>query len=269
MQRHDSDPILHPRLVLVRTPLGDAIRSLDEVEDEEHAGGSGAAQVLLKVPVPLMPGYVQRTSISALAFSQSDLPDPMKTRTEISNVCGFVAGYSSLFNDHPAWRSVRSTLGCFKEAYSLRAGNLLFLRGKLIFKGATSRDGVFRTVMRLVSEPSEPVLKAYLIIATAHMQRNLFVHNGCLLEEMLRRFSWCRVMYRHEEMSNAVVFYINAWTDFTLPTGRLPPNMGTVTVSRRGVVNVRLGWHDGVEWEGNDEWIALVNEIRDFLLTLC
>lgn len=102
----------------------------------------------------------------------------------------------SILSDHPSWRTVRSTLGCFREAYSLRAGNLLFLRGKLIFKGATSREGVYDTVTRLVLEPSAPVLKAYLIIATAYMQRNLFVHNGCLLEEMLSRFSWCRVMMR-------------------------------------------------------------------------
>ena len=73
---------------------------------------------------------------------------------------------------------------------------MLFLRGKLIFKGATSREGVYDTVTRVVLEPSAPVLKAYLIIATAYMQRNLFVHNGCLLEEMLSRFSWCRVMMR-------------------------------------------------------------------------
>ena len=74
---------------------------------------------------------------------------------------------------------------------------------------------------------------------------------------------------RHEEMSNAIIFYINAWTAFELPPGHQPPDMGTVTVSRRGVVNVRLGWHNGVEWEGNSEWTGLVDKIRDFLLTLC
>ena len=263
--------ILHHGLRMVQTPAGNAIRKLDEIMDEPDNEGeaTGNKLVRLLIPVPLMPELVPSSTLSPLVFLQSDLPDPMKTKTEISNVCGFVAGYSSLFEAHPAWRSVRSTLGCFKEAYSLRAGNLLFLRGKLIFKGATCRHGVFRTVKRVVLEPSEPVLKAYLIIATAHMQRNLFVNNGCLLEEMLSRFAWCRVMYRHEEMSNAVVFYINTWTAFRLPPGRVQPSMGTVTVSRRGVVNVRLGWHDGVEWEGNDEWIALVDEIRDFLLTLC
>ena len=70
-------------------------------------------------------------------------------------------------------------------------------------------------------------------------------------------------------MSNAVVFYINSWVAFKLPEGREPPDMGTVTVSRRGVINVRLGWHSGVVWDGNQEWIGLVNGIRDFLLTLC
>ena len=77
------------------------------------------------------------------------------------------------------------------------------------------------------------------------------------------------MIFRHEEMSNAVIFYINVWTAFKLPAGRLVPDMGTVTVSRRGVVNVRFGWHDGVQWDGNEEWTALVDEIRDFLLTLC
>ena len=72
-----------------------------------------------------------------------------------------------------------------------------------------------------------------------------------------------------QEMSNAVVFYIKAWTAFPVPAGRAKPDMGTVTVSRRGVINVRLGWHDGVEWEGNEEWIGLVDAIRDLLLTLC
>ena len=51
---------------------------------------------------------------------------------------------------------------------------------------------------RLVLEPAEPVLNAYLIIATAYMRRNLFVDNGCLLEQMLDRYPWCRVMMRHE-----------------------------------------------------------------------
>ena len=74
---------------------------------------------------------------------------------------------------------------------------------------------------------------------------------------------------RHEEMSNAVIFYINSWDTFCLSSGRVKPDMGTVTVSRRGVVNVRLGWHDGVDWEGNEEWVALVDSVRDFLLTLC
>lgn len=155
------------------------------------------------------------------------------------------------------------------QAYSLRGGNLLFLRGKLIFKGATSQSGVLSTVRRLISEPEEPVLKAYLIIATAYLRRNLLVDTGCLLERLLERYAWCRVMMRHEEMSNAIVFYIKDWSAFVMPAGLAKPDIGTVTVSRRGVVNVRLGWHDGVEWECNEEWILLVDSIRDLLLTLC
>jgi len=140
--------------------------------------------------------------------------------------------------------------------------------------GTFYAQGVLSTVTRLLSEPRDPVLRSYLVIATAYLRRNVFVHNGCLLEEMLSRLPWCRVMQRHEEMSNAIIFYINDWSAFPVSwdpaVGRSKkPDMGTVTVSRRGVINVRLGWHDGVEWSGNDGWIGLVDAIRDCLLELC
>ena len=46
-------------------------------------------------------------------------------------------------------------------------------------------------------------------------------------------------------------------------------NVSMVSVSRRGVMNVRLGWHSGVVWTGNEEWIALVDKVRDFIALLC
>jgi hypothetical protein len=32
---------------------------------------------------------------------------------------------------------------------------------------------------------------------------------------------------------------------------------------------VRLGWHGGVEWVGNETWTMLVDKVRDFINTLC
>jgi hypothetical protein len=157
-------------------------------------------------------------------------------------------------------------LGHFSEAYTLRAGNLLFLHDKLIFKGATDRDGVYSTVRQLTISPESPRLKAYLIVVSAFLKKNLYVHQCCLLEEMLSRVPWCRVMRRHDELSNAVLFYINTWSCFG---PRRVPDMCMVSVSRRGVMNVRLGWHSGVEWEDNKEWIDLVDAVRDFVNTLC
>jgi hypothetical protein len=154
--------------------------------------------------ISIIPSSIPKSKMQAVAYTPKDLPDMGRCATEISNVCGFVAGFSSLYERHPAWRSVRSTLGCFREAYSLRGGNLLFLRGKLIFKGATDRDGVMATVIKLTSSPAEPVLKAYLIIGTAYMRRNLFVHRGCLLEEMLWKFPWCKVMFRWYDCERCV-----------------------------------------------------------------
>ena len=178
---------------IVSTPLGDAVRSAYDVEELLPDG-----RVRLKPSscTTFIPREIPLGLVTVGTYAPSDMPDFHRCATEISNVCGFVAGFSSLNARHPAWRGVRSTLGYFKEAYSLRGGNLVFLRGKLIFKGATSRNGVYKTVVRLIAEPSEPVLKAYLIIATAYMRRNLFVNGGCLVEQLLSRFSWCRVMRR-------------------------------------------------------------------------
>ena len=261
---------------LVPTRFGDAIRMRDELVDVLDNGTGGSVMMRrLGAPVSgdsIIPVTVPRVDVRTAPFLPSDLPDASRSVTEVCNVCGYVAGFSVVAS-HPAWRAVRSTLGCFKEAYTLRGGNMIFLRGKTIFKGAVSFQGVRATVLRLLAEPREPVLRAYLVIATAYLRRNVFVHNGCLLEEMLSRLSWCRVMRRHEEMSNAIIFYINDWVAFPMAgdasEGRSKPDMGTVTVSRRGVVNVRLGWHDGVEWTGNDAWIRLVDAIRDCLLELC
>ena len=258
---------------LIPTPHGDAIRSDQDMVPEDGNIDHGGLIIMRRIgspasPASIIPVSIPLTNLRSILYMPSDLPDFSRSASEVCNVCGFVSGFS-VVAPHPAWRTVRSTLGCFKEAYTLRGGNLIFLRGKLVFKGAISFQGVRSTVLRLLSEPREPVLRAYLVIATAYLRRNVFVHNGCLLEEMLSRLSWCRVMRRHEEMSNAIIFYINDWSSFPVYADSAKPDMGTVTVSRRGVVNVRLGWHDGVEWTGNEEWVGLVNAIRDCLLQLC
>lgn len=180
-------------MVTIPTALGVVVRKeTDLVESGENMLSLRPEASCCLVPSTLA---LDKSTLSYIEYTIKDLPDPARVSTEICNVCGFVAGYSTL-SDHPAWRSVRSTLGCFREAYSIRGGNFLFLRGKLIFKGATDRNGVYATVTRLLSSPDEPVLKAYLIIATAYMRRNLIVDRCCLLEEMLDRFAWCRVMTR-------------------------------------------------------------------------
>jgi hypothetical protein len=42
-----------------------------------------------------------------------------------------------------------------------------------------------------------------------------------------------------------------------------------VSVSRRGVMNVRLGYRDGMTWQDNAGWLQLVDKIRDFVACLC
>ncbi len=189
-------------MVIIPTALGNAVRPQSdfvESDDGKLSLRQEASCCLIPVGSPL-----DREALSVVMYTDADLPDPLRARTEICNVCGYVSGFSALC-EHPAWRTVRSTLGRFREAYSLRGGNLLFLRGKLIFKGATDRDGVYATVTRMLAEPQNPTLKAYLIIATAYMRRNLFVNSGCLLEEMLERFAWCRVVGRYGARINGLL----------------------------------------------------------------
>jgi hypothetical protein len=246
---------------LISTPLGDALRFTSDVEEVDDN------LVRLKTPcAAIQSGEFSRSALRCMMFSKDDLPDLSRTQSEVCNVCGFVDGPAKLA-PHAAWKCARSALGHFSEAYTLRAGNLLFLHDKLIFKGATDRNGVFSTVQQLTLSPEIPKLKAYLIVVSAYLQKNLYVHQCCLLEEMLTRVSWCRVMRRHDELSNAVLFYINEWSFFGLVAN--VPDMCMVSVSRRGVMNVRLGWHTGVEWKDNDKWVALVDAVRDFVNTLC
>jgi hypothetical protein len=247
-------------LWLIKTPLGDMLRSMEDVVEVNET------LVRLKTPCAAISEVeIPRSALRCMMFSKSDLPDFSRTESKVCNVCGFITGPCKLA-PHAAWKTARSALGHFSEAYTLRAGNLLFLHDKLIFKGATDRGGVYSTVRQLTISPESPRLKAYLIVVSAFLKKNLYVHQCCLLEEMLSRVPWCRVMRRHDELSNAVLFYINTWSFFG---PRRVPDMCMVSVSRRGVMNVRLGWHSGVEWEDNKEWIDLVDAVRDFVNTLC
>jgi hypothetical protein len=251
---------------LIHTPLGDALRMRSDVEEVDRD------LVRLNQPCVAIPHALTgfpRSSMQCMMLAGSDLPDFMRTESKVCNVCGFVAGPCRLA-PHASWKTIRSALGHFSEAYTLRAGNLLFLHDKLIFKGATDRDGVYSTACQLLVSPETPALKAYLIVVSAFLRKNLYVHQCCLLEEMLSRVSWCRVMQRHDEMSNAVLFYIRDWSFLCSEMqSHHRPDMCMVSVSRRGVMNVRLGWHSGVDWTGNAEWIALVDRVRDFVGTLC
>lgn len=249
-------------LWLITTPFGDALRAIGDVEEVDECN------VRLTHPCSAIPpeGF-PLSSMRCMMFAKDDLPDLSRIQSKVCNVCGFVVGPCRLA-PHAAWKTVRSALGHFSEAYTLHAGNLLFLHDKLIFKGATESGGVLSTIGRLLIYPELPALKAYLIVVSAFLRKNLYVHQCCLLEEMLSRVPWCRVMQRHDEMSNAVLFYINDWSHLGIRPSHAP-DMCMVSVSRRGVLNARLGWHSGVDWAGNEEWISLVDAVRDFVNLLC
>ena len=249
------------RVWSIKTPLGEALRGEWEVST---VGGS---ECIEPVPSLIVSEHISKENYRVLLFANDDLP-PANGTTAIRNICGFVSEYAVMAN-HPAWRCRRSTLGKFNEAYTLRGGNVIFLRGKAIFKGGVSHEGVVQTMSKLLSEPTSINLKTYLIVATAHLGRNVCVNQGCLIEQMLdKRFPGCKVMRRHEELSNAIIFYIHDWKNFDVPR-QMAPDLGTVSISRRGVINARFTWHDGVEWTGNETWITLTNSVKEFIRQLC
>jgi hypothetical protein len=256
-QRHAYDrPIW-----FIKTPLGDALRGEWEVKVV------GGHECLEPEPSLIVPAHVPKEKYNVIMFTDDDMP-PANGTTAIRNICGFVSEYAVMAN-HPAWRCRRSTLGKFNEAYTLRGGNVIFLRGKAIFKGGVSYEGVKHTMGKLLASPAVIGLKTYLIVATAHLGRNVCVNQGCLIENMLEKhFPWCKVMRRHEELSNAIIFYIHDWKKLDVPK-QMAPDLGTVSISRRGVINARFTWHDGVEWTGNDVWIRLTDSVKEFIKQLC
>ena len=248
---------------LISTPLGNALRQSCEVDETEEGGIRLKESTFLFVPSP-----IPKTIARVIMVSKNDLPSCPRKKSSVCNVCGYVVGPSVVVNDHPAWRFSRSALGVFREAYTLSGGNMLFLNGKLVFKGAKNAESTSRAIRLLIHEPVEPVLKVYLVVVCAYMLKNLFVHPCCLLEEMLSHFSWCRIVTRTDEMSNAVLFHITDWSYF-MPLPCPAPHSGMVSVSRRGVMNVRFGYHDGMTWQNNAGWVQLVDKIRDFVACLC
>ena len=75
-------------VLVIPTQYGDAVRFMEDVEsaNEEYAVLKPSAA--LSFIGPAIPSRI----LVAKSFSLSDLPDLSKTETEISNVCGFVAG---------------------------------------------------------------------------------------------------------------------------------------------------------------------------------
>ena len=99
-------------MVIIPTALGNAVRPQSDFVESDDGGLSlrpEASCCLLPGGCPL-----DRASLSTVMYKETDLPDPRRARTEICNVCGYVAGFSTLC-EHPSWRTVRSTLGRFRE----------------------------------------------------------------------------------------------------------------------------------------------------------
>lgn len=82
-------------MLIIRTPLGDAIRSCDDVIMKD---GSDIIEWKPEACCSLLPEPLLRSAVPVSMYSRTDLPDPYRVRTEISNVCGFVAGVLPVYS---------------------------------------------------------------------------------------------------------------------------------------------------------------------------
>ena len=73
---------------IIATPCGKAVRSkMDVVSETEDAVELGKWSM-----ISLFPSRIPRSCVSMGVYLPTDLPDLRRSRTESSNVCGFVAG---------------------------------------------------------------------------------------------------------------------------------------------------------------------------------
>ena len=175
---------------------------------------------------------------------------------KVQNACGVLITENQQ-HDHCAWKRCKSIFGTVRKAYTL-AGNFVLQSGKVHFKGSLDHgtlDRVARAMFR-----GDVRVRLQLMVLAMGLGMMLDVKVGCLLETRLRRLNWVRVMGRHEEVCNVVVFYVKNWRCLGGAARVMNPKSTTVSVTRRGTMTVRMTW-DGVSWDGNAPFEAAVREL--------
>lgn len=182
------------------------------------------------------------------------------TRTVILNACGTVeVGLSpSESVQHVAWQHCCTLFGWEDQAYTV-AGNLSLQYRRVMFKGAHDPSLLVEVASQLLkgAATSVPRLRLGLVVMQTRLGKSLMVTKWCLLETRIREYAWAKDRDRIEELCNTALFGIKDWDlmlkEFGIKPLSLSPNSATVSVTRRGVMTVRITWPEpGMHWVDNE-----------------
>ena len=186
----------------------------------------------------------------------------------VLNVCGRIMAppRASL---HPAWLKTNRQFGMIHEAFTLE-GNLCIRYEQVAFKGATSRPGLGSVVREMFG--GETGITMQIAVLTSKIGKAIFIHKDCLLERAIGNVPWAGVMPRLEELCNVVLFQVTDWEGAQAALGlrwAQAPTSTTVSVSRRGVLTLRMTWRGlGREWVDNDDLLDATGRMTAFVTRL-
>jgi hypothetical protein len=200
------------------------------------------------------------------------VPDK-RVRTRVLNACGeFQGRVCSRCPSHAAWKKVFTLFGVEYQAYTT-AGNISLQIQHMIFKGASDPGELIKTAGILFRDivdhlPVAPLLQ--LVVLQTSIGRSLLVKVGCLLDAQIQEQApWACLCSRCEEVCNVVAFAVVDWDAacHALSMKRItpPPDTATISVTRRGVLTLRLTWVQGLMWVNNDALEETAETIARFV----
>ena len=249
--------------VLIQTERGLAVRRL--ISGGGHSKKTFAADQSVE-------GAVRNRVMMRIQAVDQMAPEA-QLETRILNGCGeFKGSLISRRPSHIAWQRVHTLFGSELHAYTAD-GNMSIQVQHMLFRGATDPLALAGTARRLFIDVLEahPTPMLHLVVMQTAVRRSLFVHVGCLLDRQLEAGPrWLRPCGRCEELCNVVSFSIRSWKDAALdlpgfPSSLEAPNTATVSVTRRGVMTVRLTWVRGVEWTCNSALLSVADCLARFV----
>lgn len=195
---------------------------------------------------------------------------PLLVNPSVLNACGILRGHlDSRTPVHRAWRKLPTRFGVELQAYTT-GGNITIQYQQVTFKGTVNPLTLRRVIGELfrgmASQDPEPLLQ--LVVTQASIGRSIWTRVECLLEKQLADWPWARVVGRCEELCNNVLFQIRDWgamLETVGLAGLLPaPQSGMVSVTRRGIITLRLNW-PGIGWMDNGPLIRLTKALARFV----